>query len=267
MPLGGLGAEKVKRPYKTLRTGGWFTNYRMPAVTKPTQRPSVLICLDGIQDEITGTDENSFKKKHKHTQIPSRDIGEDMVNEMTGAQSMGPNSFDDSGAIRPAVWISECPNFPTLSVAADGSTVYGEDWEAWGTPEFEESYPELAEEVKAYVRREWAHCERLVRDADAYHSGPERNPRNINQRHHLAAAYIGAVVEEHPWMSQTSFGKQLACPFCGQSTSSMHPKCQNPGCGEIINPDLYDQVKARIAAQRQPVIPISANPDALLESV
>lgn len=248
MPLGGLVTQKAVRQYKTLKSGGFFTNYRLPAVLKPTDRPNVLVCLDGYQDEITGTNENTYQKIHKLSQVASRDIGEDMVNEMTGARSIGPDGVDDTGIARPAVWISDCPKIPPVEVSRLGETIYHTDWEAWGMPEFAEEYPDFTAEVAAYVRREWAHCEANVRAADAWHSGPTRNPININERHHLSAAYIGATVEEHGWMSQTSFGKQIACPFCGQSTSSAHPKCQNPGCGEIINPELYARVKARIGA-------------------
>ncbi len=238
--------RKTKRDYRTLRDGGNFTWYNLDPVKGPTERPSVLICLDGYQREFEKTNDNIFVKQFRQTRIPSGDIGEDIVNEMTGAKSIGPGLTGEDGVARPAVWISSCKNFPAVSVGPQGQTVYGPDWKEWGSPEFLDAYPEFMREIEWMKRREHLHCENEIKAADNWHSGPSRDPRNINERHRLAANWIGAVVEEHPWISTTSFGKQTSCPFCGVATPAAYAICQ--GCNRVINPKLMAEVEASMSA-------------------
>jgi hypothetical protein len=216
---------KEGRDYRTRVNGPYQTNYQIPAVKTKDDHPAILVVLDAQQRKYRGFEETP---RYSPDNIPAMDIAKDLVNVATGGSPGGP---DD---IRPAVWISSAPKFPR-------------DWRLWGKPEFAQQYPEFWAEVQAYQIRQWKHCEKKIANGDTWHS--KGLPLEINEDHRLAAAYIGANSQEHPWMNLTAMGAKDACPFCGAPTSTRAPKCQN--CHEIINPALYEQVQERLTAPKK----------------
>jgi len=228
-------------------SGTFRTDYNLEAVKQPKDRPSVCVVMDGLQRVFMGTNEiPPFNKRYENAQITASEIAVDIVRAMSGGEPAGPEVSS-----YPAIWISSIDEqaggkFPRVAVSRTGVTEYSKDWDTWGTPRFAERFPEFAAECEAYAGRQWHHAEYLCGLAMMYHVGPQKNPANINERHHLAAKWIGASPAQQPWMEQatTSFGANIDCPICGKPTSGSHPKCQN--CGEIINRPLYESLMKEI---------------------
>lgn len=242
----------AKREYRTRRDGGPWTIYHLAAVKKAGDRPSVTLALDGFDRVFKGTrDAFPYTKIHENEARTALEIAADIVNDFAGAPPSGP---DDTA--HPAIWISKCGSrqdvqlgqarglIPAISIDPAGMVTYSKEWDSWGTPEFERQFPEFMAELNAFLGRQWRFCEAKLSEGDDFSSGPTANPRSINEIHRYAGSYIGANVAEHKWLQDTAFGAQAPCPFCGASTSTSHPNCQN--CGRVVDQAMYDRVEAKI---------------------
>lgn len=241
--------RQFRNPADGTLNGTFRTDYFLEAVKQPKERPSVCVVMDGLQRVFMGTNElPPYNKRYENVPETAYNIAADIVRAMSGGEPSGP---EDS--THPAIWISAIDDqaqvhgkFPRVSVDRFGKTEYSKDWDTWGTPRFAERFPDFAAECEAYAGRQWRHAEWLCAQALTFHVGPQKNPANINERHHLAAKWIGATAAQQPWMEQTStaYGANIDCPICGKATSGAHPKCQN--CGEIINRVLYESITKEI---------------------
>jgi hypothetical protein len=111
--------------------------------------------------------------------------------------------------------------------------------------------PPLDAEVDRAKEIFTSQCQRLIREADGYHS---RNMVNeINETHRRAAAYLKQT--KKPWVSLEY--KMIDCPGCMEPVRDGIVFHAPPaGCGYIFNPEEYNkryaQAKVLPAKQQQP---------------
>ncbi len=250
-----MDKKPVRRDFQTRVDGAAWTDYYFDPVKTPRDRPSVCLVMDGYQRVFKGSTDTGQGMKRIYEPVAELavNIATDIIKELTGREPSDHNVYD-----APAVWISECGSasdvaigaararIPAISIDKRGRVVYSSEWDTWGTPEFERRFPEFALECKAFLQRQWRYAEFMVAEGDKYHVGPPKKPENITERHRLAASFIGANSAEHEWIANTHYGAMTPCPFCGQSTSSMHPLCGN--CQKVINPAQLKRIEEQLAA-------------------
>lgn len=240
--------KKMRRDYRTRIDSGAWTEYKLEAVRRAGDRPSVMLVLDGYEKVFMGTEEFTRKKNYVDKPEPAINIAIDLVKEASSVPPSTPMDWE-----HPAVWISECGSagdvrsgtckglMPAIAIDRHGNTVYSADWDSWGTPKFEAQFPEFTAECKAYHGRQWHFSELKLAQGNAYFDGPQKNPYNINEIHRNAATWVGANSAEYPWIENTRYGAMIPCMFCGQSTSAAHSMCGH--CHEIINPMQHARTK------------------------
>lgn len=233
--------KKMRRDYRTRIDSGAWTEYKLEAVRRAGDRPSVMLVMDGYQEVFIGTEDFTRIRKKIQVPEPAIHIANDLIKEASSVPPSGPMDWE-----HPAVWISECGSagdvrsgtckglMPAIAIDRHGNTVYSSDWDSWGTPKFEAQFPEFFAECQAYRMRQWRFSELKLAQGNAYFDGPQKNPYNINEIHRNAATWVGANAAEYPWIENTRYGSMIPCMWCGHSTSAAHPLCGD--CGKVINP-------------------------------
>lgn len=102
------------------------------------------------------------------------------------------------------------------------------------------SKEELAEARKRLI----VELQREVREADQLFASADALDRQSaqNDKYYKAARYLG--LKNKAWMSDAT--EVTACPFCGTGMRPGVPVC--PGCKEVVNQVLYDQLKQSVSA-------------------
>lgn len=87
----------------------------------------------------------------------------------------------------------------------------------------------------------------LILRADQMHAGSDQEKKGIGQIHRDALNAFNRETgskEERPWAPVRYSAKSVDCPFCGTGNKPNTAKCAN--CHEIINQELYDQLKKKV---------------------